>query len=88
MKQSKSFVGMDVHKATISVSVAEEGRSGQVRFIGAIPNTPEAVHKMAKQLARHGELDFCYEASGYGYLCNLARRRAQLRLVQRGAGSV
>ena len=67
MKQIRSFVGMDVHKATISISVAEEGRSGSVRFIGVIPNTPEAVHKMAKQLARHGELDFCYEASGCGY---------------------
>lgn len=61
------FVGMDVHKATISISIAEDGRSGAVRFIGVIPNTPEAVHKMAKQLARHGELDFCYEASRCGY---------------------
>lgn len=67
MKQTRSFVGMDVHKATISISVAEDGRSGPVRFVGEIPNTPEAVHKMAKQLARHGELDFCYEASGCGY---------------------
>jgi hypothetical protein len=31
------------------------------------PNTPEAVQKMAKQLAGHGELDFCYESSGCGY---------------------
>ena len=63
MKQTtRSFVGMDVHKATISISVAEDGRSGPVRFIGVIPNTPEAVTKMAKQLAKHGELDFCYEA--------------------------
>ena len=67
MKQVRSFVGMDVHKATISISVAEDGRSGPVRFLGVIPNTPAAVHKMAKQLARHGELDFCYEASGCGY---------------------
>jgi transposase len=65
--QTRSFVGMDVHKATISISVAEYGRSEPVRFIGVIPNTPEAVHKMAKQLARHGELEFCYEASGCGY---------------------
>jgi hypothetical protein len=43
---------MDVHKATISISVAEAGRSGPVRFIGVIPNTPEAVGKMAKQLAK------------------------------------
>src|SRR5271154_234348 len=67
MKTIRSFVGMDVHKATISISVAEDGRSGSVRFVGAIPNTPEAVRKMAKQLSKHGELDFCYEASGCGY---------------------
>jgi hypothetical protein len=68
MKQTiRSFVGMDVHKATISISVAEDGRSGPVRFIGVIPNTPEAVTKMAKQLAKHGELEFCYEASGCEY---------------------
>jgi hypothetical protein len=34
MKQIRSFVGMDVHKATISISVAEDGRNGPVRFIG------------------------------------------------------
>jgi transposase len=68
MKQTtRSFVGMDVHKATISISAAEDGRSGPVPFIGVIPNTPEALCKMAKQLAKHGELDFCYEASGCGY---------------------
>jgi transposase len=67
MQTTRSFVGMDVDKATISISVAKDGRSGPVPFIGVIPNTPEAVGKMAKQLARHGELDFCYEASGCGY---------------------
>jgi transposase len=48
MKQIRSFVGMDVHEATISISVAEDGRSGPVRFIGVIPNSPDAVAKMAK----------------------------------------
>jgi hypothetical protein len=49
------FVGMDVHKTTISISVAEDGRNGPVRFIGVIPNTAEAVTKIAKQPyeARH-----------------------------------
>jgi transposase len=54
MQTIRSFVGMDVHKTSISISVAEEGRNGQVRFLGVIPNTAEAVIKMAKQLARHG----------------------------------
>lgn len=64
---STAFVGLDVHRENISVSIAEEGRDGAVRFIGVIPNSPEAVAKMAKRLSRHGELDFCYEAGGFGY---------------------
>ena len=66
MQTVRSFVGMDVHKETISISVAEDGRNGPVRFIGVIPNQPEDIAKMAKRLAKHGELDFCYEAGGCG----------------------
>jgi transposase len=58
---------MDVHKETISISVAEDGRNGPVRFLGVIPNQPDEIAKMAKRLAKHGELDFCYEASCCGY---------------------
>jgi transposase len=67
MQTARSFVGMDVHKETISISVAEDGRNGPVRFIGVIPNQPDDIAKMAKRLAKHGELDFCYEAGGCGY---------------------
>jgi len=65
--QTRSFIGMDVHKATISISIAEDGRNGPVRLLGVIPNAPEEIAKMAKRLSRHGELDFCYEAGGCGY---------------------
>jgi transposase len=41
--------------------------SGPIRFLGVIPNTENDVAKLAKRLAKHGELDFCYEASGCGY---------------------
>ena len=67
MRQTRSFFEMDVHKATISISVAEVGRSGPVRFFGVIPNTEDDVAKMAKRLSKRGELGFCYEASGCGY---------------------
>jgi hypothetical protein len=30
-KDRNMFVGMDVHKESIDVSIAEEGRSGEVR---------------------------------------------------------
>jgi transposase len=66
--QRTLYVGLDVHKASISVSVAEEERGGEVRFIGAVPNTPTDVSKVAKRLSNDGHrLEFCYEAGGCGY---------------------
>jgi transposase len=61
-------VGLDAHKATIAVVVAEPGRSGEVRFHGEIPNRPEAVRRLTERLAgRHGELDVVHEAGPCGY---------------------
>ena len=67
MKQFSKFVGLDVHKATIAVSVAD-ANGGEVRYVGEIANTPEAIEKLVRQL-RKGEahLSFCYEAGPCGY---------------------
>ena len=65
--QTKSFIGMDAHKATISISIAEDGRDAPVRFLGVIPNAPDDIAKTAKKLSKHGQLQFCYEAGGCGY---------------------
>ncbi len=63
------YIGLDVHKETLSVSVAEDRRNGEVRFIGVIPNTAYDIAKMAKQLSRSGQkLHFCYEAGCCGYV--------------------
>ena len=63
MRQFTKFVGMDVHKATIAVSVAE--RDGEVRYLGEIANTVEAITKLVRQLRKgDAELSFCYEVSG------------------------
>jgi hypothetical protein len=32
--QTRSFIGMDVHKETVSICIAEDGRNGPVRFLG------------------------------------------------------
>lgn len=62
------YVGLDVHKATISVTTAEEGREGPVKFVGTIPNTPNDIAKLARRLAKNdAQLRFCYEAGGCGY---------------------
>jgi hypothetical protein len=46
------FVGLDAHKATVAVAVAEGTRDGEVRHLGAIPN--RADHKPASLLMRDG----------------------------------
>ena len=62
------YIGLDVHKASISVTVAEAGRDGAVRFLGAIPNTPTDIAKLARGLGKDGHrLEFCYEAGACGY---------------------
>jgi len=54
-----AYVGLDVHKATIAIAIAEVGRSSEVRFFGEIANSPDAVAAMLKKLAiRHAKLHF------------------------------
>jgi transposase len=67
MQEHSKFVGLDVHKETIAVSVAE-AKGGEVRYMGEVPNTPEAVAKLVQRLRKEGEsLSLCYEAGPCGY---------------------
>src|SRR5213082_330531 len=67
-QDSAVFVGLDTSKMTISVALAEEGRQGEVRFLGDIDHTPEAVRRLVTKLAgKYGRLLFCYEAGPTGY---------------------
>jgi transposase len=67
-QDSAVFVGLDTSKKTTSVAVAEDGRQGEVRFVGDIENTPEAVRRFVTKLAgKHRRLAFCYEAGPTGY---------------------
>ncbi len=62
------FVGLDVHKATVNVAIAEGGRGGEVRQVGVFENRPDVLVKMATRLAKGGrQLSFCYEAGPCGY---------------------
>ncbi len=67
MKQPITYVGLDVHKDTIAVALAEAGKRGEVREHGKIAHTPAALKALAEKRARSGgELQFCYEAGPSG----------------------
>ena len=43
LKQLITYIGLDVHKETIAVALAEAGKRNEVREYGKIANTPAAV---------------------------------------------
>ena len=63
-----TFIGLDVHKATISVAVARGERGDEVRHWGTVPHRADHVRRLAEKLAAGGvRLLFCYEAGPCGY---------------------
>jgi len=68
MDELITYIGLDVHKDTIAVALAEAGKRGDVREHGKIAHTPRALSALASKLARDGrKLRFCYEAGPCGY---------------------
>lgn len=67
----KAYIGLDVHKDTIAVSVADGVLiHEEPRYLGEIPNTPKAVGLLADRLEgkSSGKFLFCYEAGPCGYV--------------------
>ncbi len=68
MTHSTAFIGLDTHKRTIAIAIADAGRDGEVRYFGQIANETTAVNKLVKKLAgKYASLSFCYEAGACGY---------------------
>src|SRR5215217_7278798 len=88
MQQDRAvFVGLDTSKMKISVALAEEGRQGEVRFLGEIDSTPEAVRRLVTKLAgQYRRLLFCYEAGPTGYGSRSGSSRPSCRLWREAVG--
>ena len=67
MSEFNKFVGLDVHKSTIAISIASDD-GAEVRYFGEIKNTKEALINFANKISQGSlKLSFCYEAGGCGY---------------------
>lgn len=68
MKKCITFVGLDVHKNSISVALAETGCKQEVRWYGTIEGDMGAVDKLTRKLeSKNYEMNFVYEAGPCGY---------------------
>jgi transposase len=68
MEKNIIYVGLDVHKNTIDVAMADGRYRSQVRSYGKINNTPDALDKLLKKLqSGKSEFFFVYEAGPCGY---------------------
>src|ERR1041385_2685 len=72
MNKIVHYIGLDVHKETIAVSIAPQN-STEVRRYGIIGGTLDAIDKLVKKLAQENlELRLVYEAGPCGFV--LCRR--------------
>ena len=68
MNKIVKYVGLDVHKDSITIAIADEGRNGNVRVYGKIANTPDQIDKvMRKLISQNAQLRCVYEAGPCGY---------------------
>jgi transposase len=76
MNKIVHYIGLDVHKETIAVSIAPQN-STEVRRYGIIGGTLDAVDKLVKKLAQNNvELHLVYEAGPCGFvLCRHLRNK-------------
>ena len=67
------YVGMDVHKDSITLAVLPAAAKNPTR-LERLPNDLPTLKRFLDRLARDGDLRVCYEASGAGYVLHRALR--------------
>lgn len=68
MEKIVKYIGLDVHKNSMAIAIAEYGQKRDVNFYGAINNNMDQLHKfLRKQISQGVEPRCVYEAGPCGY---------------------
>lgn len=78
--QKVRFVGLDVHKESIAIAVAD-GDGSAPEDVATIPNDTAALVKRLKKLGQGATLRCCYEAGPTGYVLHRALREAGIDCI-------
>ena len=68
IKKHTMYVGLDVHKDSISIALAEDGRDGEVHHYGKIGGDLSVLDRAIAKFEKKRELHFVYEAGPTGYV--------------------
>jgi transposase len=75
------YIGLDVHKDSITIAIAQPGPKGEIRLFGTIANSLEALERFLRRLRQAhpgARLEIAYEAGPCGF--GIARRLQQLKV--------
>jgi len=81
MKAIKLYLGLDVHKDSITIAIAEAERSGEIRIFGTVSNDLGRLEIALNRIRKAhpgAQLELAYEAGPCGFV--IARRLKQLKI--------
>src|SRR5512137_2815136 len=81
MKAIPLYLGLDVHKDSITIAIAEPGPKGEIRIFGTVSSDIDRLEKALRRIGKahpNARLQVAYEAGPCGFV--IARRLKQLNI--------